>query len=131
MQNLDRSTLSNWVKYMAHNPDYFSYVFRVPLSEEALERAAVQTFGNSHVLWEPTIKVNKYRHKPQKEPIFDGIKAIAGYMGVSVNRVYFYMRHGSFPAWKEGTKTLAYVGKVRRWAENRQVGRFNGKILET
>ena len=125
MQYLDRSTLANWVKYMAHNPGYFSYVFRVPFSEEALERAAVQTFGNSHVLWEPTIRVNKYRHKPQRAPMFHGVKAIAEYLTMSVSQVYFLSAHGSLPTFTEQGRMVAYVGMIKRWARNRRINNGN------
>lgn len=122
---LDRSTLANWVHYMAHNPQYFAYVFRVPLTEANLEAAAVQIFGNSHVLWEPTIRVNKYRHKPQRAPMFHGVKAIAEYLTMSVSQVYFLSAHGSLPTFTEQGRMVAYVGMIKRWARNRRINNGN------
>ena len=125
MQYLDRSTLANWVKYMAHNPQYFSYVFRVPLTEANLEAAAVQIFGKYHVLWEPTQVVRYY--KPKRAPMLRGICSVCAHLGLGKSQVYFLERHGNLPVWREDGKMVGYVGMLERYARTKHVGRFNGR----
>lgn len=122
MQYLDRSTLSNWVKYMAHNPDYFSYVFRVPFSEEALERAAVQTFGNSHVPIKGLVK--------HREIDIFGIKQLSVFLGISMSEA-LSLRYAFDERYElcGGQRVRVFRRDVvAKWAKRRKVGRFaNGR----
>lgn len=116
---VERNTLESWVHYMANNPHYFQFVFRVPLTEKNLTDAAVQIFGRKHRAWKPTCKI--YKYKPKRAPMLRGVKNIADYLRLSVTQVYFYSRHGNLPTWHEDGKMMAYVGKLQYWMRKRRL----------
>lgn len=122
--SLDRGILANWVRYMVSNPYYFSCVFRVPFTEANLLEAAIEMFGNSHIEWEPTTKISKY--KPKRMPTVAGIKAISEFIGVSIKQTEFLMQHERLPCWEENGKITAYCGYLKRWAQRKKIGRHNG-----
>lgn len=117
----ERNTLAAWVRYMARNPIYFQFVFKMPMNEANLINAAVQIFGNGHRYYEPVLRVNKYRHKPKRAPMLYGVKEIAAYLGKSVTQVYYYSKHDNLPAWHENGKMVAYVGKLKFWMRTRRM----------
>lgn len=122
MQYLDRSTLSNWVKYMVSNPLYFESMFGLEATAHNMTKVACSIFGKHNIL-----PIKPEKHRKPRAPIVRGIASIGLVIGLERTQVYRYKRGHSLPYWMEGRTMCAYVGRLNRWAKARQVGRFNGR----